>query len=190
MAGPPLGKRPQDVAVGYDEHIPRNRLAILLLLVQDWSVPLLPDLLDQPVEALHDVGWAPVKAKLQVSTLSKLLKRPRSDRNLGIRQYQQINIHVLSPRTSVPPNVPVRVQPLARAQLADLGRRDALVLAVVPLADVLGDLNLRGAGQAVAFARGGDYAVRSPGQPVVEGEVQQFQRPLGAAAGGDVAFLL
>lgn len=78
------------------------------------------------------------------------------------------------------------IEPLALPQVADLGTRDALVVAVVPLADGLGDLD---AGAAVVGGRlvHGLRAVLDPGQRVAYAQVQQLKGALGALAGGYVA---
>lgn len=47
----------------------------------------------------------------------------------------------LAARTSIAPDIPGAWNPLLSADLADLGARDALVVAVVPFADVFGDLD-------------------------------------------------
>lgn len=60
----------------------------------------------------------------------------------------------LAARAAVVPNVPASaaalVEALARAQLANLGAGDTLVVAVVPLLDVVGDLDAGGALEAHA----------------------------------------
>lgn len=77
---------------------------------------------------------------------------------------------------AVPPDVPALAQALILPQLADLGARDALIVAIVPLADVLGDFYARVAGQAGCVARG---AMGVPGE-VPEAEVEQLESPLGS----------
>lgn len=73
------------------------------------------------------------------------------------------------------------VQALVLPQPPDLGGGDALVGAVVPLADVVGDLDAGAAG-IVMQALG--VAVGLPGQ-VAEAEVEQLQGALGSPAGRD-----
>ena len=91
----------------------------------------------------------------------------------------------LAAGAAVPPDVPL---PLAQALLpphpADLGARDALVVAVVPLADVLRHLDARVAGGAgPAGCRG---PVGLPGQGL-DAQVEQLKGALGTLARGDVA---
>jgi hypothetical protein len=95
-------------------------------------------------------------------------------------------VDLLSARTPITPDIPVRVQPLAPPDLPDLGRRDALVLAVVPLADVFRDLN-------VGRARGVVYvvvvwAVSAPGQRLVLlADAEELEGALCALTWGYVA---
>jgi hypothetical protein len=95
------------------------------------------------------------------------------------------DVHSLPPRTAIPPDIPagVRVQALLLAQGADGGRGHALVVAVVPLADVVGDLDLGAAGRVFAVG----LAVGWPGELVWVGDVEELEGSLGALAGGDVA---
>jgi len=95
--------------------------------------------------------------------------------------------NLLPARTPVPPDIPRPRQALPLPDLPDLGRRDALVVAVVPLADVLGDLD---AGRARGVVRrvvvGG--AVPVPGEGfVLLADSEELEGALGAPAGGDVA---
>lgn len=66
----------------------------------------------------------------------------------------------LAAGAAIPPDVPVLAQALFLPPRADLFAGDALVVAVVPLADVLGDLDARIAGQARGVT---DGAVGVPG---------------------------
>jgi hypothetical protein len=97
------------------------------------------------------------------------------------------NEHLLPPRTPIPPDIPPRtpiyIQPLLPAQRADGRRREALVVAVVPLADVVGDLDLGVARRVRAVG----LAVRGPGELGQVGDVEELEGSLGALAGGDVA---
>jgi hypothetical protein len=47
------------VTMSDNQHVTVDALG--RLLAHDGRVPLLPDFLDQPVKALRDVGWAPVR---------------------------------------------------------------------------------------------------------------------------------
>lgn len=94
---------------------------------------------------------------------------------------------LLSTRTAVPPDVPVLIQALLLPQPADLGAGDALVVAIVPLPDVLGDLDAGvalEAGLLVVRRGGGGGAVGLPGQ-VLEAEAEQLEGPLRTLAGRD-----
>lgn len=53
-----MGKSPEDMAVGNNQHIAVG--ALCLSFAHDGPVPFLPDLLNEPVKAFRDVGWAPV----------------------------------------------------------------------------------------------------------------------------------
>lgn len=53
----------------------------------------------------------------------------------------------LASRAAIPPDVPMFIQTLLLPQLADLGARDALVVAIIPFADVFSDLDARIAGR-------------------------------------------
>jgi hypothetical protein len=57
LAGPALCESPEDVSVGNDQHVAGDSL--FPVLAHGRGVPLLPDFLDQPVQALGDVGRAP-----------------------------------------------------------------------------------------------------------------------------------
>jgi hypothetical protein len=91
----------------------------------------------------------------------------------------------LSPGTPIPPDIPRPLDPVAPPVLPDLRRRDALVVAVVPLADVLRDLDVgRARRVVVAVVRA---AVPGPGQGLVLlADAEELKGPLGALAGGYV----
>jgi hypothetical protein len=87
----------------------------------------------------------------------------------------------LAARTTICPDIP-RPEPLLFAPFPDLLRRDALVLAVVPLADVRCD------GDFCIGADGGGLLVRDlPGVGVVAAEVKELEGLLGTGARGDVS---
>lgn len=84
------------------------------------------------------------------------------------------------------PNVPAPAVRAARcgSTLANLGARDALVVAIVPLLDVVGDLDAGGA----LDARARVVAVGLPRQDAVwQAEVEQLKRALGTLAGRYIA---
>ena len=87
----------------------------------------------------------------------------------------------LAPRAALRPDIP-RPQPLLFSPLADLRRCDALVLAVVPLADVGRDGDL-GIG-----ARGGGLRMLDlPRVGVLAAEVEELEGPLGAFPRRDIS---
>ena len=91
--------------------------------------------------------------------------------------------HLLSPRTAIPPDIPVGVQSLLSPTFPDLGRGDALVLAIVPLPNILGDFHLGVASCPLAER----LAMGFPGQLVFVDDVEQLQGALGAAPRRDIA---
>lgn len=58
LARPALRKGPEDMAVGNNQHIAVDALS--LPFAHDGPVPFLPDLLNKPIKAFRNVGWAPV----------------------------------------------------------------------------------------------------------------------------------
>lgn len=89
----------------------------------------------------------------------------------------------LATRAAITPDVPVLGQALLLADATDLGGRDALVVAVVPLANVLGDLDTGVALGSVALY----LAMLLPGELVGEAEVQELKCALGTLARRNVA---
>ncbi len=95
----------------------------------------------------------------------------------------------LSSRTPIPPDIPSPHQAVPPPDVPDLGRRDALVVTVVPLADVLRDLD-------VGRARGVGYIVVSdavpvPGQRLVLlPDAEELEGALCALPRGDVAAIV
>ena len=100
-------------------------------------------------------------------------------------------MHLLAAGTPIAPDVPLPGNPLLGAPPPDLGRRNPLVLAVLPLADGLGDLHV---GVALVAPVGGGLevcgrgAAGGPRESVPGPDVQELEGALGALAGGDVAF--
>ena len=95
--------------------------------------------------------------------------------------------YVLAKGAAISPDVPVALVALLGAELADLGALEALVLAIVPLADVLADLDL---GPAVSdeMARRGLLAVGFPGElRGGDAEIEELKGALGTLTGGDIA---
>lgn len=91
-------------------------------------------------------------------------------------------IYALSPRATVFPYIPVSLDSLLLAQAADLGRCDAFIVAVVPLANVFGDFD---AGIAcLAFLR--YRPVPLPRKRVGDTQVQQLKGALCSLARRDV----
>lgn len=59
LVSPALCESPEDVAVGYNQHVAIG--ALFFSLTHHGGMPLLSDVLDQPVKALRDVGGASVR---------------------------------------------------------------------------------------------------------------------------------
>ena len=96
-------------------------------------------------------------------------------------------VSLLSSRTPVPPDVPRARHAGPPPHLPDVGRRDALVVAVVPLADVVRDLHVGRARRVVlADALGGAVPVPRQGLAVLA-DAEELKGALGALPGGDVA---
>lgn len=94
---------------------------------------------------------------------------------------------LLATGAPVSPDIPGALVTLLGADSANLRAGDSLVVAVVPLTDVLGDLDPGGALRD-AVAADGSLAVRLPGQVLVgEAQVEELECPLGSLAGGYVA---
>ena len=155
-ADPADGKRPENVAVANDQHVAVDAAA--RGPPDDGRVVLEPDLADEGVDAGDNVRGG------------------------------------LAAGAAVGPDVPGRGVAGGGALGADLRRRDALVGAVVPLADQgrHGDFGV-GAGRAgggcgCGCGCGGGVGGLGrdlPGVRVVAAEVEEFERLLGAGAGGD-----
>jgi hypothetical protein len=104
--------------------------------------------------------------------------------NVGDEAVESLGdlFRALAAGAAILPDVPGAGDALVGPELADVGAGDALVVAVVPLADVLGDLD----GGAAAQPGAGLVAVGLPGQ-VADAEVEQLKGALRALARGDVA---
>lgn len=93
---------------------------------------------------------------------------------------------LLSAWTSILPDIPRTQYPVPPPDISYFGRRDTFVLAVIPLPDVLRDLNVgraRGSGGAVVTG-----PVSVPGQRLVLlADAEKLKGALGALAGGYVA---
>lgn len=76
------------------------------------------------------------------------------------------------------------IKPLLLSQFSNLGAGDAFVVAIIPLADVLGNLNARTASTdwEVFFS----WAMGRPWK-MLEAQVQQLESALGSFARGDKA---
>lgn len=157
--------------MGDDEHVPVAGVR----LADDGLVHLFADLGNQPVQPPGDLVRAPDTPFVSACHLASYTKLQGGTRG-G-------NTNSLASRAAIAPDVPGAREPLRRAPPPDLGARDALVVAVVPLADVLGDLDARGALEPVARRA----AVPRPGEMPRDAEVEQLKRPLGALPRGDVA---
>jgi hypothetical protein len=130
-------------------------------------VPPIANVLDETIETLADLLRAPVV------TSQKMFNGQMS-----------CKLHSLATRAAIPPDIPILAEPLLLALASDLRTRDALVVTVVPLADVFSNLDAGTAGVAASLLAG---AVGLPRQGFLEAEVQELKGALGALAGGDVA---
>lgn len=84
-------------------------------------------------------------------------------------------------RAAVRPNVP-RIQPLLFAVFLDLRRCQALIVAIVPLPDVLGD-----GGADMYPCLLGTVGLELPGISFVTAKVEELDSPLSAFARADIA---
>lgn len=98
---------------------------------------------------------------------------PRNSAEMLQKQYKDL----LSTRTSIPPDIPPPLYALLLTDLPDLWAGDALVLTIVPLADVLGDLDL---GRVAVTSILLQVAMRFPWERVLEAKVEQLKGALGA----------
>lgn len=94
------------------------------------------------------------------------------------------NGNSLSKSAPVPPYIPSLHQTLLFANGADLWARYALIIAVVPLADILGNLD---AGFAVEACFRKLLAVDFPRQGIRNVEIEQFKGPLCSLSRRDVS---
>lgn len=92
-------------------------------------------------------------------------------------------VHLLAPRTAILPDVPARIKTLLFPHFPDFLGGDTLVVTIIPLSDVLGDFDLRLAGQSLAIF----LAMGGPGQWVLESEVQELKCALCSLSRGDVS---
>lgn len=88
----------------------------------------------------------------------------------------------LSAWAPVLPDVPILAEALLLADTADFGARDALIVAVVPLADVLGDLYASTAADGAPIP----LAVSLPRKRLRQIEVQELESALSTLARRDV----
>ena len=108
---------------------------------------------------------------------------------LGFRQSSLFTIkvekqHLLSTGTAISPYIPIAGESLGLAQGANLRTCNALVVAVVPFTDILGDLN---AGLAVEPCRTGLFTPLIPGQRVFNSEVEELEGSLCSLSWGYVS---
>lgn len=99
----------------------------------------------------------------------------------------EAQVDLLATGAPVSPDIPGTLVTLLSAESANLRAGDSLVVAVVPLADVLSDLDPGGA-LGDALAADWSLAMRLPGQVLVgEAQVEELECSLGSLAGGYVA---
>ena len=169
--------------MGDDEDVAALVLGLVFGPVQDGLVEPLADLVDETVESGSDVVGAPINTcqptttsaitthhwPLFLSVQRNAKKRRQTAGSTISGRPMPGGEYVLAAGTAIPPDVPVCVEALVEAAAADVRAGDALVVAVVPLADVLGDLDPGGAAEAGV---GGDVAVALPGEGVGQAEVE------------------
>lgn len=103
--------------------------------------------------------------------------------NQPIQSLRHI-LRALAAWAAVVPNIPAALEALVGADLANLGAGDALILAIVPLPDVIGDLNRGRAGETLARV----VAVGLPWQRAVwQTQIEELKGALSALAGRYVA---
>lgn len=90
---------------------------------------------------------------------------------------------ILSSWTAISPNVPSSLNALLGSHSADFRARDAFVVTVVPLSNVLGDFDCGATLKATASRA----AVWLPGQWPRYSNIEQLECPLGSFPGRDVA---
>lgn len=90
---------------------------------------------------------------------------------------------LLAAGAAITPNVPITAQALLGSAATNLRGRDAFVFTIVPLANVLGNLD---SGAALVPTRW-CATVHSPGEWASLVEVEQLKGALGAAPGRDIA---
>jgi hypothetical protein len=90
---------------------------------------------------------------------------------------------ILSPRTTISPNIP-RLLAVLLPQRLDLGARQPFILAIVPLPDCLGDVYGRVCADGLFVLW---VSLLLPRKPLFASDLQQFERSLRAFSGGYVA---
>ena len=93
-----------------------------------------------------------------------------------------MDAYSLPPFTSIPPDVPLRIQPSFFPQLSNLSRPQALVVSIVPFPYVRRYLHL-GFSQTIAWGVG-----FAPWKGLVAAEMKEFEGSLGAMTRGDVTW--
>ena len=93
-------------------------------------------------------------------------------------------MYLLSTLASVFPNVPIALDASFFSHFSDLGAGDALIVAIVPLPNVLGDLD-----PGITLHAGAVRlrAVSVPWQRPLDAEVQQLKGLLGSLSGRNIA---
>jgi hypothetical protein len=66
---------------------------------------------------------------------------PVETRTKNMQQAKETAVDSLPTRTPILPDIPHALEPFLGAHAADIRARDALIVAVVPFADVLGNLD-------------------------------------------------
>lgn len=137
-------------------------------------MPLVPNFLDQTIHALGNVVRGP-NGDISFYLLLLFL--------IGINSRQEI-AGLLSESAPVPPDIPPLGQALLFANRADFWACYPLIVAIVPLADILSNLNASAAIDAYFREL---LAVDLPRQGIRNAEIEQFKGPLSSLPWRDVS---
>lgn len=175
-ADPARRESAQEVPVRHDEHV-EGRAHAAFRLPDGGRMVGFADRGDQGVAAAGYVGWGSGRGVLEIG------EKGRTRRSHGAKERNYVN--VLSARTSIAPDIPLAL-PTFFPPLADLLARHALVVAVIPLPHALRDFHT---GLAFHFALPLFLTLLSttiPRQSTLTAQIEQLERALRPAAGGDV----
>lgn len=124
LTHPQHRKGTQNMPMRHDQHILRH----ILRRPNNISVPSRAYILDKPIQPIRDIRRRPVQLSLAHYP--------------GVPSRSACSVHLLSTRTPIPPNIPLR-QPSLIALLLDLRALNTLVISIIPLPNILRDLHRR-----------------------------------------------